>query len=119
MKRDDKSNYFLFLDPRPEDKSTEPVNDKLTALVQMAFDNSTEGTSRYSDPEDINTFRGGSGYKGIHLTRCGERSSNKDYLLENGLITNSLCVYYVRWYRNSISENDMIKLNQLKQFYSK
>jgi hypothetical protein len=65
----------------------------------------------------VTSFRGGSGYKGTHRTECGERSSNTDHLLENGMITNSLAPFYLKWYRYSIPETEMKKVLQLKEFY--
>jgi len=119
MNRNDKSKYLLYIEPTKEEKLKEPINDELTELIEMAMTKSEKGTSRYSDKNDKGTFRTGSGFKGCHGTDCGQRSSNIDYLLENGMITNSLAPFYVKWYRYSIPENDMIKLEQLKQFYGK
>jgi hypothetical protein len=51
------------------------------------------------------------------MTECGERSSNKDYLLENGMITNSLASFYLRWYRFDIPEIEMNKVHELVKFY--
>ena len=119
MNRDDKSKYLLYIEPSKEEKLKEPINDELTQLIEMAMTKSQEGTSRYSDKNDNGNFRTGSGFRGSHRTDCGEISSNKDYLLENGMITNSLAPFYVKWYRYSIPESDMNKLEQLKQFYSK
>lgn len=34
------------------------------------------------------------------------------------MITNSLAPFYVQWYRYSIPESDMRKLNELKKFYN-
>jgi hypothetical protein len=117
MHRDDKSKYLLYIEPSKEDKLKEPINDELTELIEMVMTKSQEGTSRYSDKEDKGSFSTRSMFKGSHRTDCGERSSNKDYLLENGMITNSLAPFYVKWYRYSIPESDMNKLEQLKQFY--
>jgi len=119
MNRDDKSKYLLYIEPSKEDKLKEPINDELTQLIEMAMTKAQEGSSRYSDKNDTGTFRGGSGFKGSHKTDCGQRSSSRDYLLENGMITNSLAPFYVKWYRYSIPESDMNKLEQLKQFYGK
>lgn len=117
MHRDDKSKYLLYIEPSKEDKLKEPINDELTDLIEMAMSKAQEGVARYSDEDDNGTFRKGAGFKGRHITDCGERSSNKDYLLENGMITNSLAPFYVKWYRYSIPENDMNKLEKLRQFY--
>ena len=117
MHREDNSNYLLFIEPSALDKLKEPINDELTDLIEMALSKAKLGTSRYSSLDDRGTFRQGSGFKGTHLTECGERSSNVDYLLENEMITNSLAAFYLRWYRYSISEKEMVKVLKLKDFY--
>ncbi len=118
MHRDDKSKFLLYIEPNVEDKLTNPIEDKLTKLVEMALSKSERGTANYSDKDNEPKFRKGSGYKGTHSSPCGERSSNNDYLLENGMITNSLAPFYLKWYRYSIPENDMLKLKELSKFYN-
>lgn len=119
MNRIDQSKFLLFIEPKREDKLENPINDELTKMMKMALEKSQEGTSNYSNINSPATFREGSGFKGTHLTDCGERSSNNDYLLENGMITNSLAPFYLEWYRYSIPESEMDKVNELYQFYNK
>jgi hypothetical protein len=71
----------------------------------------------YSSKSDNGNFRKGIGFKGFHTTDCGERSASTDFLLENGMITNSLAPFYLRWYRYSIPESEMIKVKKLKEYY--
>lgn len=133
MHRDDKSKYLLYIEPKKEDKLESPIDDNITKLMEMALSKSEEGTANYSSLEDmgdgydweygsvkkrIPSHRTGSAYKGVHRTACGESSSNVDFLLENGMITNSLAPFYLRWYRYSIPENDMIKIRELAKFYN-
>ena len=117
MHRNDKSKYLLYIEPKKEEKLTYPINDELTSLMELALSKAEEGSANYSDIESNGNFRVGSGYRGSHRTEDGKSSDNHDYLLENGLITNSLCVYYVKWYRNSIHDNDWMKLKSLADFY--
>jgi hypothetical protein len=117
MHREDDSNYLLFIEPCSLDKLKEPVDDDLTRLMENALSKAKLGTSHYSSLDDEGTFRQGSGFRGSHCTECGERSSNVDYLLENGMITNSLAAFYLRWYRYSIPEKEMVKVLKLKDFY--
>jgi len=118
MHRNDKSRFLLYIEPKKEEKLKVPINDELTELMEMAMRKSTEGAANYSDINDVvGKFKKGNGWKGDHGTDCGECSSNHDYLLNNGLITNSLSVFYVKYYRNSIHENDWIKLKQLGDYY--
>jgi hypothetical protein len=119
MHRNDNSKYLLYIEPKASDKLQTPIEDELTQLMEMALSKSRRGGANYSDLEDPgNSFQEDSAWKGTHRTDCGEGSSNCDFLLENGMITNSLAPFYLRWYRYSISENDMRKLEELKKFYS-
>jgi len=121
MHRDDKSKYLLYIEPKKEDKLETPVDDNITKLMEMALSKSEEGTANYSDLDDMGDgydWGYGSAYRGVHRTACGESSSNVDFLLENGMITNSLAPFYLKWYRYSVPENDMIKIRELAKFYN-
>jgi len=86
----------------------------------MVLSKAEEGSSNYSNqsrPKYWSEFSKGGGWRGEHTTDCGKESNSYDYLLENGMITNSLAVFYLKWYRNSISENDWKKLKELEKFY--
>lgn len=102
MHREDNSKYLLYIEPKAVDKLQEPINDELTEMMEKALTKSKKGKA----------------YKGTHRTECGERSSNCDFLLENGMITNSLAPFYLRWYRYSIPESEMNKVKQLMRFYN-
>lgn len=123
MHREDTSLYLLYIEPKLEEKLSDPIEDELVQLMEMALSKAKQGGSMYSNKENNGlidgkpAFRTGSAFKGSHRTECGERSSNCDYLLENYMITNSLAPFYLRWYRNSIPESEMIKLKKLKDFY--
>jgi hypothetical protein len=117
MHRIDNSRFLLYIEPKKENKSEEPIYDEITDIVGFALSESKEGVANYSSLSESENFRQGSGYKGFHQTECGKRSSNKDYLLKNGMITNSLAVYYVTYYRDSIPESEMKKVNELVNFY--
>lgn len=117
MHREDNSKYLLYIEPKASEKLSEPIEDEWTKLIDKAFNNSIQGAAHYSNLNDNGTFREGSGFKGFHRTECGERSSNRDYLLENGMITNSLAPFYIRWYRNSIPDSEINKIKELKKFY--
>jgi hypothetical protein len=54
---------------------------------------------------------------GWHTTACGMESESQDFLLENGMITNSLCVFYLQYYRSSIPKSEMKKVYQLIAYY--
>jgi hypothetical protein len=132
MHREDNSKYLLYIEPKVNEKLTEPINDELVECMEMALSKSQKGAARYSDINDMGdgfdwnhngqirkvpSFSNRSAYKGSHRTECGERSSNCDYLLENGMITNSLAPFYLKWYRYSIPVSEMIKVEMLLEFY--
>ncbi len=119
MNRIDNSRFLLFIEPSEIEKSKTPVNDELTKTMQLALNEATEGISNYSEMNKKETFRYGPGYKGFHTTDCGKLSNNHDYLLKNGMITNSLAVFYLQYYRNSIPESEMNKVKELVSFYAK
>jgi len=118
MHRDDTSKYLLYIEPKSSEKLQSPIEDELTELMEMALTKSKRGGAEYSNLNNSSSFREGGAWKGTHQTECGERSSNCDFLLENGMITNSLAPFYLKWYRYSIPENDMKKIEELKKFYS-
>ena len=95
-------NFLLYIEPKKEDKLSIPIDDDLTKMMEMAL-SKAKPTSRY---------------KGWHTTDCGQRSDNREYLLENGMQTNSLAPFYLKWYRYSIPESEMKKVNKLASFYN-
>lgn len=119
MHRTDNSVYLLYIEPPKGEKLEIPLEDSWTALMRGAFMRSEGGTSEYDNTFDTTgrTFRTGGGYKGEHYTACNKKSTNNDYRLENGMITNSLCVFYLQYYRESIPESEWNKLRKLKKFY--
>ena len=134
MHREDSSKYLLYIEPKAVDKLKEPINDDLSQMMETALSKSKKGAASYSKLEDmgdgydwthngqtkkVSSFREGTAYRGSHRTECGERSSNCDFLLENGMITNSLAPFYLKWYRYSIPETEMKKVLELQKFYQK
>jgi|SRR5579859_4092856 len=120
MHRVDSSIFLLYLEFKASDKSVEPINDEIVEVVTLALKRAKSGTANYSDVDKEPQFQEGWGYKGIHITECGQASSNKDFLLENGMITNSLAPYYLQYYRHKIPPSEMEKVKFLvRYFYEK
>jgi len=91
--------HLLFIEPR--NTTAQPVIDEMTRKIAAAF--------RQAAPPHI-------GYKGIHGCTgngCGALSSNLDYMLPNGLLTNSLCVHYLAFHRDEVPESEMAKVREL------
>lgn len=119
MRRDDDSRFLLYITPPKEEKLKKPIEDGWTELIENAFANSKNGIANYMGLNIPERFVEDKEWWYPHTTNCGEESSCQDYLLENGMMTNSLCVFYVKWYRNSIPESDQRKLEELAKFYKK
>jgi len=114
MHRIDNSRFLLYIEPLKETKSFFPANDEFTQIMELAFSEAVSGVASYSKMNIPEWFEKGSG---SHCSDCGERSDNQDYLLKNGMITNSLCVFYLQYYRNSIPESEVSKIKELVEFY--
>jgi hypothetical protein len=85
--------------------------------MKVALNEAKRGTSNYSRVNEMPYFFESCGYKGYHSTECGERSFPADYLLENGMVTNSLAAFYLRFCRNSIPESEMRKVMKVVTYY--
>ena len=117
MERLDNPKFLLFIEPNKEQKSFTAINAELVEVMKLAFGRSVRGVSNYSRVDEAPHFRKGSGKMGVHKTDCGQKSTTNDYLLENGMITNSLCVFYLEYYREAIPESEMKKIVDLIHFY--
>lgn len=92
------NDYVLMIEPDKEcNKSKESVEDNLTQAMDLLFEKCTFGKK----------------YKGVHRTKCGMSSDNKEWILPDGKITNSLASYYLRYYRHCIPESELDKVRKL------
>ncbi len=114
---DDRTVFLLYIEPSASDKADSPINDRLVEVLSMALEKATRGVANYSHVDEEPRFREDLCYKGFHRTECGKISDNCDHLLENGMITNSLAPYYMQYYRHVIPQSEMIKIQQLVEFY--
>lgn len=120
MERNDKTKFLLFIEPKKEQKSAMPVEDENTQLLRVALADGKLGISNYGDiGAKEATFKEGDRWKGFHIADDGIHSGNYDILLANGMITNSLCVYYMMYYREAIPMNDWDKIKELQRFYGR
>lgn len=117
MQRIDNTCFLLFIEPKKEEKLEIPQDDELSQIMKVALSEAKRGSSNYSRLNEIPYFFECRGYKGYHRTDCGERSYPSDYQLENGMITNSLAAFYLRYYRNSIPESEMKKVMKVVNYY--
>ena len=101
---------LLFIEPRGP-KSDKPVVDNLTKRMAAALQRADRGTWR---PATGGFMR--ASWRGIHLCTgayCGEESASQDFQLQDGQVTNSLCVHYLMWHRDEVPESELEKVRQL------
>lgn len=120
MDRTQSKKFLLYIEPELSQKAKQPVDDQLTQMMMQALGDAKKGTADYSDPENPTSepvFYENDTWRGSHVTPCGNYSDTQDYKLLNGMITNSLAPFYLRWYRDAISEAEMDKVNALYKYY--
>ena len=83
------------------EKSEHPVNDIWTDIVSQIY-SLTKETAHW---------------RGTHTTKCGKWSDSASHTLPNGVETNSLCVYYMQYYRKFIPAHEFEKIEKLKIEY--
>ncbi len=93
---DDK--HLLFIEPKAR-ASEEPLQDELSRKLQMMLSHAVRGDC----------------YRGVHHCSCGAQSNSCDWVLSNGLITNSLAVHYLEYHRAEVPEGEIQKINSLRE----
>jgi hypothetical protein len=101
---------LLFIEPR-NPASAEPVVDDLTKRMAAALNDGVGGTG-----DTQASFRPGGGLRGWHDCVCGACSSNQNYLLSDGQVTNSLCVHYLAHHRGEVPESELRKVRSLPSY---
>ena len=96
-------DHLLFIEPTLP-PSAEPVVDEYTRRMT--------GAMRSASPQ--------AAYRGIHRCRCGETSTNSDYIVRiaqrvpgspwHGLLTNSLAVHYLAFHRDEVPPGELAKV---------
>ena len=88
---------LLFIEPeRPASPS--PMIDHITRRMCAAFRKAEE--SDYA-------------YAGTHICICGAESSDVDYHMPNGMMTNALCVHYVAHHRDEVPQRHLSIIEEL------
>lgn len=91
------SNGILYIEPKHY-CSKEPVIDVLTKKMTSAYKKAVPCKDRYF---------------GSHRCSCGIKSENYDVMLSNGEQTNSLCIHYLAYHRDEVSEEQISKVMNL------
>lgn len=89
---------LLYIYPRSR-AAAEPVIDEATRKMTAAY---------------LASKTTGILWRGFHVCKCGVRSSNTDYILPGGMITNSLCVHYLAFHRDEVPEEEVTKVMGLE-----
>lgn len=87
----------LYFEPS-EKVSLAPVIDELTRRMTASL-RAAEASSR--------------SFLGYHACACGSISKAHDFILSDGLITNSLCVHYLAWHRDEVPQRELEKVAKL------
>ena len=87
---------ILYIAPS-EDAWSEPLIDELTRKMTA--------TLRAATPSPW--------FMGYHTCACGSHSKAHNFILPDGLITNSLCVHYLAWHRNEVPREELEKIAKL------
>ena len=120
MVRDDKSVFLLFMEPKKEQRHGVAINDEFTSLLRMAIGEARIGKSNFNEPGmPPATFKDGNKHRNKFKCCDGQESTQQEFLFRNGLITHSLCIYYMMWYRSAITKNDWDKIKDLQRFYGR
>ncbi len=97
---------LLYVEPKSMPLGT-PVIDRYTKKMAAAIRKAKGGI------ESRAGFQEGSGYRGFHICVCHAVSSNMEHLLENGEITNSLCVHYLALHRPEVTAEQLARVDAL------
>ena len=120
MQRDDNSRFLLFIEPTLSQKAGAPINDEWTMIMRVAVSEAKLGTSNYTDPPNVEPwFKEKDRYKGVHYCCDDIESGNYDLLLPNDMITNTLAIHYLTWYRQAVPPSDWKKLEEIQRFYGR
>jgi hypothetical protein len=84
---------LLYIEPT-QPASAEAVRDHLTRMMTAAF--------RRAKAKDL--------WCGFHECICGAVSTNCNYRLPNGEMTNSLCIHYVAHHRSEVPPSQLAKI---------
>lgn len=111
---------LLYIEPDPKLRH-EAIEDDLVAFVNalLVVNKSTVSGGWYYDEKTstLEDFTEDSGWRGFHIVDEFKVSTNRDYKLEAGFVTNSCAAYYLKHYRNQIPESEIKKLKELCEYY--
>lgn len=92
-------NGILMIEPSAK-VSSQPLIDELTRKMTAAWRKRRDGNEHF---------------RGFHTCACGVHSDNNNHWVGNGnsLLTNSLCIHYLAYHREDVSEAELKKVRAL------
>jgi hypothetical protein len=91
------AKHLLFIEPLQPARSV-PLVDQLTRRITAAYRSAAQSWGFWC---------------GVHVCSCGTHSTNRDYFLPNGDMTNSLCVHYLAYHREEVAAEQLARLAML------
>ncbi len=89
---------ILYIEP-PAETSDKPLIDELTRKMTAALHKAKLPPIAFA---------------GVHSCKCGKaQSASSDFILPNGLFTNSLCIHYLAFHREAIPQEQLDKVANL------
>ena len=111
---------LLYIEPNPKHRHP-AIDDDLVSFINallVANKSTISGLWYYGDKNSkLEDFVSGDGWKGLHYVDDFMTSSNRDYKLEAGFVTNSCAAYYLKHYRNQIPQSEIEKLKKLCEYH--
>ncbi len=102
---------LLFIEPKNE-SSDNPLIDSATRKMSAALRLHTNKNGCLSPKGE---FIPDTVLRGFHICGCkaGGSSASHDYVLPNGIITNSLCIHYLAYHRDEVPEDALTLIESL------
>lgn len=115
---------LLYLYPQLSDKSSAPVEDIFTRIMEDLLTGIIDAHEKNPPPYCIPGFLGKDDFnkwsssRGVHHNCDGATSTAQDYLMWPGgfsqeVVTNSLAPHYLRWFRKCVPFQDLLEIHKL------
>lgn len=102
-------NVLLFIEPK-KTKSQECLKDELTIKMFNLLQKNILNTGHLSSS---GKFIKGLSTMGVHTCKCGAASSSVDYIIDDMIVTNFLCVHYLAYHRDEVPKDDIDIIHKL------
>jgi hypothetical protein len=103
---------LLFIHPK-HGRSRKPTNDSLTQTIEKLLEIAKHTAGKSGVVNESGQFSRGIGCMGVHTCCCGAESDSCDYEIAPGIYTNALASHYLRWHREEVPEQELVKIRGL------